>query len=210
VLDGRCVVVRGPRENQSRPAIDPLFRSAAAAFGGRTVGVVLSGARDDGVAGAAAISRIGGTVIVRDPEEADFADNDIDDMSIETRDAALDRQTIESGSPPRDPSVFACPACGGVLWEVDEDDGPPRFRCRVGHAYTLETALDEQSEEVDRALWAAYRALQERAELSERLVARLGASPTPTHGRLESAAREAREQAELIRTVLLERDARSG
>lgn len=63
-------VVRGPRENRSRPAIDPLFRSAAAHHGPRTIGILLTGLLDDGVAGLSAIARCGGTTIVQEPEEA--------------------------------------------------------------------------------------------------------------------------------------------
>ena len=74
VEPGRVVVSKGPRENRFRPAVDALFRSAAHAYRERVIGVVVSGALNDGSSGSWTIKRFGGTVIVQDPEEAMFND----------------------------------------------------------------------------------------------------------------------------------------
>jgi two-component system chemotaxis response regulator CheB len=69
---GHLLVTKGPRENHYRPAADALFRSAAVAYGPRTVGIVLTGMLHDGTAGLEFIKRCGGIAIVQDPNEAEY------------------------------------------------------------------------------------------------------------------------------------------
>jgi two-component system chemotaxis response regulator CheB len=72
ISSNRVQITRGPKENGFRPAVDPLFRTAADTYGKRVVGVVLSGNLDDGTQGLFHIKRNGGIAIVQDPLEATF------------------------------------------------------------------------------------------------------------------------------------------
>ena len=140
-------------------------------------------------------------------QEVPVRENGRDGMTLETKYAMLGPDGLQREGPPGEPSGFSCPACGGVLWEAEDPD-VLRFRCRVGHAYTAEGAVDGQGEALEDALWAALRALQERAQLSERIARRLEASGSAhSRRRFEALAREAREQADVIRRVLAGLDA---
>lgn len=72
VKRGRMILGEGPAENRWRPSIDVLFRSAAVAYDGRVIGVILTGMLEDGTAGMQTIKQCGGTCMVQDPEEAEY------------------------------------------------------------------------------------------------------------------------------------------
>ncbi|MEO6877984.1 MAG: chemotaxis protein CheB, partial [Gemmatimonadaceae bacterium] len=234
-------VVRGPKENGNRPAIDPMFRSAAITFGSRVIGVLLTGNLDDGTSGLAAIKRHGGLTIVQDPADALFPsmpDSAIRHVAVDRivplRDvgaalvalmaqpappneyslmpadasenalAAGDLDTI--GDPAHHPgnvSAFGCPDCGGVLWEIN-DGTFTRFRCRVGHAWTGDALLIQQSTTVDDALWIALRALEESAALHRQIARRHhGHGMKEFAERCVSQAEAAEARAAIVRQSLL-------
>jgi two-component system chemotaxis response regulator CheB len=241
--DGTIRLTRGPYENRSRPAVDPLFRTAALAYGPRVVGVVLSGALDDGSAGLRAIKRRGGVAVVQDPDEAlvrgmpqsalRYVEVDHvlavekiasllsrlarepskeegaypvpDEMEFESKIAGLDPTVIGSNEHIGELAAFSCAECAGPLYEIHNGE-LLRFRCRVGHAYTAESLLEEKSEVLEGALYLAVNTLDESATVSERLAVRLrGHSHDRAAARYEERAREARQRAAVIRRVLTER-----
>ena len=101
-------------------------------------------------------------------------------------------------------SGITCPECNGVLWEADEN-GILRFRCRIGHGYTLESLVAAQGLALEAALWAGLRALDERVALSERLSRRFATQGNEsTAARYRAQADDAREQAAVVRRALEE------
>lgn len=100
------------------------------------------------------------------------------------------------------PSSYTCPECNGALWEI-RDPAQLRFRCRVGHAYSADSLLYELDNEVERALWSALRALEERAALNARAaerseVRRLSALVSHFRERQQESERDAK----LLRQLL--------
>ncbi|HEV8583476.1 MAG TPA: chemotaxis protein CheB [Methylomirabilota bacterium] len=87
--DGVMRLTRGAKEHYTRPAIDPLFRSAAARYGSRVLGVLLSGMGADGVSGLIAIKRAGGLSLVQSPSEAQFPAMPCTALAEDDVDAAL-------------------------------------------------------------------------------------------------------------------------
>jgi two-component system chemotaxis response regulator CheB len=241
VEPGRVRVVKGPRENNHRPAVDPLFRSAALAYGPRVVGVVLTGALNCGTSGLMAIKSQGGVAVVQEPADAYCADmprsaleyvaadycmplvelgslldrlarTPIDDsrkhrssraLEQEVGSQLLDPNATNKAPDSGAPSHFSCPDCGGVLFELNEQ-GLLRFRCRVGHDYTGEALGAGQQSSVDAALWAAVRALEERAALARRMVAKAREhKQSISLTRYEAQARESEQHALLVRQVAM-------
>jgi two-component system chemotaxis response regulator CheB len=192
VRAGSVEVVRGPKDNGHRPAADVLFRTAAASYGSRVVGVVLSGYQDCGTAGMMSIKARGGLAVVQDPMTAIAAEmprhviNRVAvDHVVHPRElpGLITRLVATPAGPKVEPNRFikqlegaefgqraeiVCPICSGVLTEA-QPGLFQHFRCHVGHAFTLESLVREQSEEMERVLWAAVRSLEESAALARRL-----------------------------------------
>jgi len=124
-------------------------------------------------------------------------DDEIDLSAGMRREVAI----MEHGPPavgerhPGTPSQWPCPDCNGVPWEVDDPD-VLRFRCRVGHAWSGESLLDEQRAVVENARWMALRSMEDRAELSRALADR-----SETRGRSMSAARFRKNANELASSI---------
>ncbi len=218
VSDGHVQLDRGPRENGHRPSADALFRSAADTFGALAAGIVLSGTMDDGTAGLQAIRAAGGLTIVQDPEEAAFpgmpraaiveshpdivcpiakmGDYLTDWLAQTERETVAARHHSPSEDPAmNEPSEFTCPECGGTLWR-DPNYATEGYRCRVGHSFSARRLLLGKHEALEAALWAAMVALEERADLSRRLLQRMQDSGRP------SVVRRYRQDIEEIRNKM--------
>ncbi len=125
------------------------------------------------------------------------------DLRLETNMAELEHDALHADERPGTPSPYSCPDCGGVLWEIEEGEYV-RFRCRVGHAFSPETMLGAQDDQLEEALWSAVKTLEESARLSHRL-----AASERQRGnnwlvqRFEEKEQEARSRVEVIRRYLL-------
>ena len=224
IENGSVRLTVGPRENGHRPAVDVLFRSAAAARHSRVVGVVLSGNRDDGSAGLAAIKAGGGVALVQDPAEALYAGmptNALEHVSVdavvpsdkmaETISALVKGHGPPGNPPPAQPGwdpkrtdrlTSVCPECGGVLAERDEA-GMPQWECHVGNRYSPTSLADAQADRVEMALWTAVRMLRDRSALLHRMADQSEERDQPRSAqRFRRQADDASAQADLVREAL--------
>ncbi len=189
LADGRVRVISGPKENRARPAINPLFRSAAAAYGPAVTGVILTGMLDDGVAGLAEIKRRGGVAVVQDPGTAAFSsmpDSAIQQVDADyivaaedvprvlARLANLDREVKEVNEPMERKLLESnCPECTGPLWE-ERQGRIVEYRCRLGHAYSPLAIQEEENEAVEKALWTSIINLENAATMAAKLKGETG------------------------------------
>jgi two-component system, chemotaxis family, protein-glutamate methylesterase/glutaminase len=239
IIEGdRIRLGHGPRENLSRPAIDPLFRSAAVSHGPRVIGAVLTGYLNDGAAGLAAIKQCGGITVVQNPADAVASDmplGALEAADVDYRGPASDiagiltRLVSEPLGPARptppelmleveialgrpcdattmeqlgDVAAISCPACGGVLSEM-RANGPVRYRCQVGHAYTGEIVEHEQETSADEALRIALRIVEERVTLLQRMVRDNAHHRPKTAEMYTERLKEAKQSADTIRKTLM-------
>lgn len=203
---GRISLTKGPRENWARPAIDPLFRSAADVYGTGVIGVILTGALNDGTAGLYQVAQAGGLTIVQDPADA---------VNPSMPQSALAHVTVDYCLPLAD----IAPLLIQLVDERSEVDDPARtlnerpqedeemaaefthhipiavtcpdcggalrrrelgsltqFACHIGHIYTAEVMMAAQFVTLERFIESAMRSLDERAELCRQM-----AEKSPPH-----------------------------
>ena len=242
VEPGRVRLTKGPREHGFRPAVDPLFRSAAQVYGPGAIGVVLTGNLDDGTAGLWTIKKLGGIAVVQDPAEALFpsmprhalenvkADHVVRLSQLApllaelTTEAPLARESVDvpehinvevniaKEHNPREagleqmgtPSAYACPDCHGVLLEFEEG-GRVRFRCHIGHAYSVESLLAALNEGVERAMSTAVRSLEEGRLLMDRVAVMLDRrDQREAAARLRTSSQRVKRKAEVMNQLMRE------
>jgi two-component system chemotaxis response regulator CheB len=180
--------------------------------------VLLTGSDDDGSAGMGTIRRRGGITLVQDPDESAFPEMPAKALQYGVVDHRLSlaampnclnrmvRQEIQTTMPEEvNPGIgpsaaYSCPDCGGGMVENRNGD-LLQFRCRVGHVLSPESMLQAEDDSVERALWAALRALEDSAAVLRRIAAE-PYTKSPARDYYEKRAQEKEKHASVIRGVL--------
>jgi two-component system chemotaxis response regulator CheB len=204
VLDSTVRLGVGPRENLTRPAIDPLFRSVALSFGPRAVGVVLSGLLNDGASGLHAIKAAGGAAVVQNPLDA--AEDEMPRAAMAAADhlAAADRiagilcdlagEDAPAGKSPPE----------SLLLEVEIANGAPLGSDLLRRMADPAPITCPENARIDHALRVALRIVEERAELVERMAQDARASGRALSAeQYEARAVEHRRSAAVLREAAL-------
>ena len=214
---------RGPKENRNRPSIDALFRSAALTCGRRVIGVILSGELDDGTQGLYYVKEYGGVAIIQDPRSAsnesmprnamtavqvdhclrlDAMGAVLHSLVLEELEESTQKMVHPVFEPIKNPVAFTCPECNGPVWET-KYGSLSRFECRVGHAFSGDSMLAGQSDELERALWTAMKELEQSVALLRYLAGQAEASGKRLpRCDFEERAKEKEQQAAVIRGIL--------
>jgi two-component system chemotaxis response regulator CheB len=226
VKDGRLMLSRGPRENWTRPAIDPLFRCVAEEYGPDGIGVILTGNLSDGTVGLYEIKRRGGIAIVQDPAEAEapsmplsaLHNVDVDycvplaeipaligrlvgDAKISEPATTGVRAMQSLDVPMQRPVAQTCPDCGGAMRE-DVVGNVTQFRCHIGHVLNAEVLAAAQLEVLERDLSSVLRLLNERTELCRELAQKHAArGNTVAKAQWIKASEEAANREDAIRRM---------
>jgi two-component system chemotaxis response regulator CheB len=192
--------------------------------------VVLTGALDDGTAGLQAIKERGGVAVVQDPGEAynpgmpssamKYVNVDYclplasiapllvelarDPFEMRLKADEVNMERLRAGIIPEAPSGLTCPECSASLSE-SQHERLLEFRCRVGHTFSPEGLLADQSDRLERVLWSSLNIIEERAALIGRLAAQARESDKASVASLLEAARQnVTRHSDQIRHMLLD------
>ena len=226
VDDDHLLLSHGPRENFTRPAVDPLFRSAAEFFGPMAIGVILSGNLSDGTAGLWEIKRRGGIAIVQDPKDAEYpgmpqsaAQHVQADYCVKAGDigALVSKLAVRLANAPQSaevvgegpmsysadkPVALVCPECGGAMAE-QQIGNFIQYRCHIGHVFGRDDMAAGQLDSLERSFGMSLRLLRERIELC-RQASRMarGDQQAEQAEEWDEAAQEAASRARLLTDLL--------
>ena len=227
VNDTTLTLSHGPRENFTRPAVDPLFRSAAEYFGPVTIGLILSGNLSDGTAGLWEIKRRGGIAIVQDPAEAEYpgmpqsASQHVPvDYCVSAKDigalisklavqlaakAPASRESV--GEKPmsysaQKPVALVCPECGGAMRQ-EQSGSFLQYRCHIGHVFARNDLAAAQLDSLEKSFGTALRQLKERIDLCQHSAKAARGDQQDGHAeQWDQAAEEAASRVRMITDLL--------